>query len=276
MFLNGEITMKKIFSAILFLVLLCTLAVPVFADLGEAQFKDWYVYCGPDGYDFVDWYMDYDTGEEYSYDAYLQPGTKMQVHNYNDSDATYLLIPDDYSEFKGSGFVFVTEGELNAYFLEEFETVPAERGTRLPSPAAGTVTAQVGLVFRQGPGTRYMRYSTIPYGTKLTYTHTYDAEGMTWAYVSYSGLKGWVSTTYLAEAAAEPAAETTDEVTEESAAADETTLPETTAAETTAPASAGFFGDTDNVIIVCCGGALLVALTALITLLAVRRKKPKQ
>ena len=272
--------MKKFLSLTAVLLLMFSLAAPAFADLGEPQFEAWYVFCGPEGFDFVDKDYDYDTGETLSYNEHLKPGTRLQVYSYNNDNGTYLLLPFvEYTTFRGKGFVYVTDNELNHFFYEEFESVPGEKGTKLSETETGKVSAQVGLVLRQGPHTNFPKYTTIPFGTELSYQYTYQSDGMTWAFVSYNGMRGWASTSYLTAAEpqtdkAETTSETTVETTEETSAAETTTAPEETEPETTVPAvSDGFFDNTTNVILVCCCGALLVAITALTTILIMRRKK---
>ena len=299
--------MKK--TAILFLSLLLILATvfPAFADLGEPEFDNWFVFCGNDGYDF-DW-TDYDGT---TYHTHVEPGIRFQVWYYNRDLKEYTLVVQDDQEAAKTidAFPSVTEDELHTYFLEKNESVDPDTGTKLDTEVKGTVKPSEGLILRQGPAKTFQRYLTIPCGAELRYQYTFtSSDGLNWGYTSYSGKQGWACIDYVeastpdttetesttqasttdasttvyapdqpsynyaplspsASTSTSSAAESGTGASESTENAESTTLP-----EETEPQSAGFFESTDNVIIVSCIGAVLIALTALAVVLIIFRRK---
>lgn len=295
--------MKKIATFTIVLLLLFSMAMPAFADLGDSDFDNWSVVTGPSGFSFVD-VPYYDTPENADLHDYLKPGTKLWVHSYDTESKKYLLTIDGESghKIKGAGFVYVTESQLDKYFVGEKEAYSPRYTTKLDKKVECVVTPSVGVVLRQGPGTGYPSFRVIPQNTKLTYRYVYEGEKYNWGYVTYKGQDGWCcidytekieATTEATTAESEPTTETTTEPTTKT-----TTEPTTEA--TTDPVSesasapiipldaadpglatepvgepdaAGFFGSTKNVILVCCAGAVILALTAVVILMIIKKKK---
>ncbi len=282
--------MKKCTALALILMLLFALQFAAFADLDEGDFEDWYVRCGTAGYAFVDQPY-YGIDENTDLHDFLEPGTKLRVHSYDSTEKTYLLVvDDDHHETKGSGFVYVTEAQLNKYFVGEKKAVRAENGTKLSRPVDCTVTPDVGVILRQGPATTYPSFRTVPKGTKLTYQYTLAYGGRNWAYTTYKGTNGWVCIDYTAPVTT-TAPTTTEATTTTAPTTTETTVNSTTFMITTtttaapktstapaepdepADAADGFFSNTKTVVVVCCLCAVALALSATVILLIVKRKK---
>jgi uncharacterized protein YraI len=291
--------MKKIATFTIVLLLLFSMAMPAFADLGDSDFDNWSVVTGPSGFSFVD-VPYYDTPENADLHDYLKPGTKLWVHSYDTESKKYLLTIDGESghKIKGAGHVLVTEAQLDKYFVGEKEAYSPKYTTKLDKKVECVVTPSVGVVLRQGPGTGYPSFKVIPQNTKLTYRYVYEGEKYNWGYVTYKGQDGWCcidytekieATTEATSAEPETTTETTTEATTE--ATTEITTEQTTAAttETTGPEEStkdvlaetieaadeaqSFFGSTKNVILVCCAGAVILALTAVVILVILKKKK---
>lgn len=286
--------MKKCTALALILMLLFALQFAAFADLDEGDFDDWVVRCGAAGYAFVDQPY-YGIDENTDLHDFLEPGTKLYVHSYDSTEKTYLLVvDDDRHETKGSGFVYVTEAQLNKYFIGEKKAVRADNGTKLSKPVDCTVTPDVGVILRQGPATTYPSFRTVPKGTKLTYQYTLAYGGRNWAYTTYKGTNGWVCIDYTAPVTT-TSPTTTEITTTETTTTTASTTTETTANSTkyittttaavpttssipaerdaSADAADGFFSDTKTVVVVCCLCAVVLALSATVILLIVKRKK---
>lgn len=285
--------MKRIVAFVVVLLMLFSLSIAAYADLGDSDFKDWSVITGPAGFSFVD--VPYiDTDPNLDLHDYLKPGTKLWVHDFDKDTKKYLLVIDRDSghKIKGCGFVNVTEAQLDKYFTGEKKAVKCDYATKLDKKVECVVTPSIGLVLRQGPDVNYPSFRTIPQNTKLTYQYVQEGEKYNWAYVSYKGQDGWCCIDYTetieptkeatTEATTETTTEATTETTTETTAAPttEATTEPTTASiseplseETQPEETAGFFGSTNTVILVCCLGAVILALTAVVILLIVKRKK---
>ncbi len=276
--------MKKCTAILLTLVLLLGLSVTAFADLGEPEFDDWYVVCGPRGYDYS--YTESDImGEPRTYRGHIEPGIRFMVFEYIESDGAYRLILEDSQKeaAKIDSFVYLPSSDLDRSFLSENKVVQKETGKMLDDEVTAVVTPDVGVILRQGPARTYKSYRTIPKNTQLTYQYTYAYGGYTWGYTSYKGTSGWCAIDYTEKVV--PTTETTTETTTQPTS--ESTVADTTAAIATVPTTdtlptesdknrdqpIGFFSDTKTVIVVCCLCAVILALTAVVVLLIVKRKK---
>ena len=297
--------MKRITAFAVTLLLMFSLSIAAFADLGDSDFENWTVVCGPSGFSFVD-VPDYDTAPNADLHDHLEPGLKLWVHSYDTDTKKYLLTIDGESghKIKGSGFVHVTEAQLSKYFIGEKQAYSPKYTEKLDKKVECVVTPSVGVVLRQGPGTGYPSFRVIPQNTKLTYQHVYKGEKYNWGYVTYKGRDGWccIDYTKTIETTTEPTTaepETTTETTTEETTKPTTTTEVTIESMTEAtdevtsasiipldaadpglatepsgePDATGFFGSTKNVILVCCVGAVILALTAVVVLLIVKRKK---
>lgn len=297
--------MKKFASALLALAFMVLLCSPAYADLGESQFNNWYVYCGIDGFRYTDYIADYDNYTSYEVNDTVEPGIKLWVHSFDNDRQEYLLvINDNRHDTKGYGFVFVSESQLNNYFLEKNEVVNKERGKKQSEAVKGTVTSDSGIVLRQGPSTMYQKITVIPHNAKVTYQYTYNYGGYNWGYTSYQGQQGWACIDYVKKDAAKTTT-TTKKTTKKTTATTTTTTEKTEEKE---PAddmddisvfnaggatqdsysgstgnqgnqgnpvnsgNSGNSGGTANVIIVCCVGAIILAAAAVVALIAMRKK----
>ena len=293
--------MKKLVSVLLACLLLTVTAAPVFADLGDPEFENWFVVCGMAGFDFEDEIVDYEKGTVTPLNDHIEPGTKLQVFLFDKEDNKYLLVISDPNHVtQGTGFVHVTETQLNNDFIALNKTVDAKTGAKLEKSVTAKVTPKVGVVLRQGPATTFPKYTTVPQNTQLTYEYTYAYGGYHWAYVTYKGQSGWACTDYMETtgdaAATTPATQTT------AAPSTETTAAQAT--ETTAAGSASGEGQnagegqngagqnaesqtqkeeeknflsglsqTKMIILCCCVAAIVLSLIGLVLLLAMRKKK---
>lgn len=187
--------MKKIITALLTLVMLVSLSVTAFADLGPAQFDDWYVVCGMGGYDFEDFNMA--TGNTFK--SRVEPGIKLMVYSYNNVEKEYLLVIKDgnFDAKGGKGMFTVPEADLKSKFYEANKAVGKETGTKLEKEVKGKVSSDVGVVLRQGPATTFKSYTTIPQNADVSYEYTYKYGGHNWGYVTYKGQNGWVCIDYV-------------------------------------------------------------------------------
>lgn len=290
--------MKKIIAAVLTLLVAMSMAVTAYADLGQGDFNNWYVVCGPQGFDF----------ENHTYDGYVpfddrvEPGIKLFVHIYNKETKEYMLvIDDDRHEKDGYGFIDISESDFEKYFIEENETVSKENGKKLAKPVDGTVTSKSGVVLRQGPATTYKDYTVIPYNTKLSYQYTYVYGGYNWGFVTYKGQSGWVSIDFVSKNNSDVTTTATVTTTKVAATTDVTSTLQAEQTTDEAPfisvdsssedyaqqviastdtsasqnddAQDSFFSNTKNVVIVCCMGAVIIALTAAVVLLLIQKKK---
>lgn len=294
--------MKKIIAAFLTLLVAVSMAVTAYADLGQSDFVDWYVVCGPQGFDF----------ENHTYEGYkpfddrVEPGIKLFVHTFNGE--TYRLVIDDdrYDRSSAYGFVDVSESDFEKYFIEENETVSKDVGKKLAKSVNGTVTSKTGVMLRQGPATTYKDYAVIPHNTKLSYQYTYNYGGHDWGFVTYKGRSGWacidyikaentntntgtkptsaVSGTAVVTTSQPSAIQSSTDVTEGSSAEaialpteDGTqrvmAVPEASTPQGEAMQQESFFANTRNVIVVCCLGAVILALSAAVILLLIQKKK---
>jgi len=297
--------MKKIIAFAVVLLLFCSGWMVAYADLDEGEFDNWYVICGPAGYSFED----HDYGENMegvTIPDYIEPGIRLWVHSFDPATKKYLLaIRDENHDIKGFGHVYVTEAQLNKYFIGEKKTVVKETGEKQDKAIDCVVTPKIGLVLRQGPAKTYPAYRTIPQNAKLSYQYVREYDGLKWGYTTYKGQSGWVCIDYTKAIAApttepvteattetttEPTTESTTETTTESTTESTTEMatapstspaaPTTDAAEHTsmvapsdeAPESAGFFESTKTVILTCCAGAVVLALTAVVILMIIKRK----
>ena len=276
--------MKKCAAMLLTLLLLLGLSVTAFADLGEPEFDNWYVVCGPRGYDYS--YTEEDImGSNVTRRGHIEPGIRFMVFEYLESEKEYrLILEDDQKEAaKVDSFVYLSSSDLDKNFISEKKVVQKETGKMLDEEVTAVVTPDVGVILRQGPARTYKSYRTIPKNTQLTYQYTYAYGGYTWGYTTYKGTSGWCALDYTEKVV--PTTETTTETTTQPTS--ESTTADTTAAIATVPPTGsipaendknrdqpnGFFSDTKTVIVVCCLCAVILALTAVVILLIVKRKK---
>lgn len=260
--------MKKIITALVTLVMLASLSITAFADLGAPEFDNWYVICGMDGY----YYEDPDFGHGYENEVYkvnIKPGDKYQVYYYAKEVGKYRLI--------GKGDIMISESDLNSKFFDAKKTYDKTNGKKLDSEIKGNVTADGGLVLRQGPATTFPAYKTIPKNTELSYQYTYSYGGYDWGYVTYNGTSGWVATKYINGTAVT----TTTTTTTTTASSTEEVIESQDDTDVLVPnadteTSGSFFSDTKNVVILCCVGAMIIVLTAVIILVLVLRNKEQK
>ncbi|MBQ7580962.1 MAG: SH3 domain-containing protein [Clostridia bacterium] len=291
--------MKKLVSFAMACLILFMTGIVAFADLGSPMFDEWYVICGPKGFSYVD-VPYHDTPEGTDLSDYIKPGEKLLVHSYNSSDKKYLLLFAEGNNHptKGIGFVYVTENELKTYFSGTEKPVSKDYYANKPDKEITcVVTSDDGLMLRQGPGTDYKAYATIPYNTKLTYRYVAKMEDYDWGCVTYKGQEGWCCLKYTQDVAKTTAPSTTaaeekttkeDQSTAETTTVDEiTTIPEentsavpegltreaTETSEDIAQEAPSFFSQTKNVVIVCCLGAIVLAATAVVVLVTIRRRR---
>ena len=292
--------MKKLVALVLSLIIIASLSIPVYADLGQAEFENWFIVCGMDGFDFQDRIY----GQE-PFESHIEPGTRLRVHEFNEINQTYLLvISDDNYNTGGIGFVYVTEDQLDKYFLEDNKTVDKTIGSKKPKEIECTVTSDTGIVLRQGPATTFKAYTTIPHNAKISYQYTYKYGGYNWGYVTYKGTSGWacidfVKATSLTTVKPTKSSDSTTVATSPTATVSSADVVGTTADNEISVISPNsdysftesvtgqennpdnstskneFFSNTKNVIIVCCVGALIVAMSAVIILLLIQRKRGK-
>jgi hypothetical protein len=292
--------MKKYLSFILALIIFCALQAPALADLGMSEFDNWNVVCGLSGWDFDEEMYDYENdGSVYTVHDHLEPGTKLSVHSFNESDNTYLLVADDKNyKPKGNGFVFVTEKELETDFIDLNKTVPREEGQKLGSEVKCVVSPEGGIVLRQGPAKTFPSYRNVPKGTQITYQYTYSYGGYNWGYTTYKGQTGWLCIDLTEEyvetpepepepvkepetepdAPSEPVPVTPDADAEQPSAANETEAVLLDAAvpqEEQTENESGRMSNTSFTILICCICAAAIALAAMIILLIIKRRKGK-
>ncbi|MCR4594083.1 MAG: hypothetical protein K5761_03390 [Clostridiales bacterium] len=261
--------MKKILSVFLIILLLATvMAFTVHADMGEAEFDDWYVYVGLDGYRVE--------GEK------LEPGLQLRVHSMGSDEESYILLIED-DKYKGGLYtISVSESDLQEYFTDGKRVVPKTEGTKLDKIVKCKVTAKPTLVLRKGPAVTYHSILNIPTGAKISYQYTYEYGDLTWGYVEYKGEVGWACIeSNLIEVISTESVEETEEYTEEDEETEEdekeVALPDNTRKKEVSDNKGSFFSSTKNVIIVCCLAAAVLVLTAIIILLIIlKTKKNKQ
>ena len=288
--------MKKFFALLIAGILLLGCTVPAFADLGEPEFDNWFVVCGLAGFDFTEQVPDYENNTSTTVHDHLEPGEKLQVYDYWEEDGTYLLIisNEDHAS-KGTMFVHVTESQLNNNFITLNKTLGPEVGKKLDQAVNCTVTADPGVVLRQGPAKTFPKYTTIPKNTALTYQYTYAYGGYNWGYVTYKGQSGWTCIDYTKETAAQTTAPsttapTTAPTTTAAPSTDATTVidganaaqnnaaADTTAATDTAKKETkdGLFGGmskTTIIILFCCFAAIVLSIVGIAVLLVLKKKK---
>lgn len=186
--------MKKTAAALIALLLIVSLTIPVFADLGQPEFDDWYLWCGMDGYDTEAHVIGYNPDGPNEWYRHIEPGERFQVHSfYNGSYMVMALNDNGGYEYS----ISLTEKQMETYFLERNDVVDKSEGTKLPNAVKGKVNAQNGLILRQGPSTGFASYENMPIGTELTYQYTVTAGGRNWGYVTYRGKNGWCCIDYL-------------------------------------------------------------------------------
>lgn len=176
--------MKKIIAFGITLFLLFSMSIPVFADLGPADFDEWYVLCGTEGYYFEDvpdeYAPDYEQAGVDMHD-YIEPGIRLWVYSFDNTANEYMLIiRDSNHKTIGRGFVDVPEADFEKYFIDEHDTIPEETGEKLPEEVECVVTADSGLVLRQGPARTFPSYQVIPSQANISYQYTFDYGGYHW------------------------------------------------------------------------------------------------
>lgn len=270
--------MKKIIAFGITLFLLFSMSIPVFADLGPADFDEWYVLCGTEGYYFEDvpdeYAPDYEQAGVDMHD-YIEPGIRLWVYSFDNTANEYMLIiRDSNHKTIGRGFVDVPEADFEKYFIDEHDTIPEETGEKLPEEVECVVTADSGLVLRQGPARTFPSYQVIPSQANISYQYTFDYGGYHWGYTTYKGQSGWICIDYTEKIVPTTVPTTVPATTATTAPATETddaqTEPDTEMAE--AVGNVGFFGRTATVIVFVCLLAIILALTAVVILLLVKRK----
>ena len=276
--------MKKLAAVLLAFTLAALLPLTVFADLGEPVFDDWYLLCGMNGYDLEETIDPEENGETVLIREHIEPGTRYQVHSYDPDTREYLIVPeDDNYKPKGTGFITVTEDEMNRLFLDPTKVVKETTGKKLDKAVNCVVSSSAGVVLRQGPAKTFPKLLVVPSKAKLTYLYTYAYGGYNWGYTTYKDKDGWVCLDYTEAVTAAPtqaaltqAAPTTQDTLTQ---ADQTAPAAQDAVETDAGVtaaqsaqSAPFFSNTSVVIIICCLGAVIIALCAVVILLIIKRK----
>lgn len=265
--------MKKIVAFALALLLLFSMSVPAFADVGEPDFDDWYVICGPEGYNFID-VSDYGQ-DSMDMSDFLEPGTKLMVYYYHNSTKEYMLIIQDANhKIKGKGFVNLPEADLNRYFIDENKIVDKEFGVNQNEQIQCIVTADSGIVLRQGPATTFKSYGNVPHNTKLSYQYTYEYGGYHWGYITYKGQNGWVCIDYTERTSPTTVATTVPKTEPTTERATKQAIEINTQIVTTkTPDSVGDTGSSILIFIIMVVVLALVALTVVIVLVLTKRKK---
>lgn len=286
---------KRLLSVVTAVTLVLLLSVAASADLATADFENWLVECGPDGYTY-----DADVSNENYYTenpdkirVYLEPGTVLSVNSFNGSDKGYVLILQDteiMDKYNIGGRVFVSENEFSSYFRDAKNTTPSDKvvspefqGQQLDSRITCRVTAAEGINLQRGPDTYYQTVCVIPDGSVLTYDAVHNGSEGSWVYTSYNGSNGWVGAAGLKEISAEEAAAETTAAkttvpvtsgTDIASATGQNVSPEDSSGTASGrEAAPGFFDSTRNVIAVCTAGAVILAASAAAVLVILRKKK---
>lgn len=267
------IEMKKIISIIIAAIMLFSIGLTAFADMGSPPLEEYTVYVCPDGLD-VTVELEEDTVVS------LKPGAKYTFYKFENDDYYWLGSDEPFVRIDSYYEVYmikIESSQLNS-LIRDGSVVSPNYGTNIGEAKKGRVTADGGLVMRMGPSTNYPKRGSIKKGTIVTYSYVWNGD---WAYVEYNGTQGWISLAYVSSNIVTTTRQTTtaasssvkssteaDNVSELSGSEENTEaiLEIPTEEITSAPG-------TVNTILICIICGLLVALTAVIVLLIVSKKK---
>ena len=178
--------MRKGFSFILALCMALLLSVPAFADGRGPAFTSYDVVCTKDTpYYREDWERDGVMEKEGTFPA----GTTLTVeYEYEKDGVLYGDVQVGEGEDMEWMYILLSDVEMkNDIYLPE-------NAQKLSRAHTVRVIAREGISMYTGPNTRYEKLSTIPRGTKLTYSYGNDEDDYyrTWAYVNFLGKSGWI------------------------------------------------------------------------------------
>ena len=167
--------MKNILKSLLLILMM--FPILVHADMGAPSTIPYDIIITKEG--GIDYYNDFNY-------------QKVVGHLNKDDVATVIMEYDDMTiiQINDQGYYIKKEGII----AKEEEISPLAYGVRKQAKIQkALVNDKNGVQIKKGPASIYDVVGTIPYNTELTWQYYIDAEGMTYIYAEYNGLKGWVS-----------------------------------------------------------------------------------
>ncbi|MCE5343410.1 MAG: peptidoglycan-binding protein [Eubacteriales bacterium] len=123
--------------------------------------------------------------------------------SYSTDSARLAIVPAktslSYTKTAVSGgatWYYVIYANTYGWLMGTYVTISSS-GSSSTSTTIGTLATTANVNLRNSSSTKGARLSVVPSGTTLAYTKTATSGGVTWYYVTYSNLSGWLMGTYV-------------------------------------------------------------------------------
>ncbi|MDD3213832.1 MAG: peptidoglycan-binding domain-containing protein [Eubacteriales bacterium] len=100
------------------------------------------------------------------------------------------------SVVSGVTWYYTTYNGLNGWLMGTYVTTSGSSSSG-GSSSIGTLKTTVNLNLRKSYSTKSVRLVVVPKSTTLSYTKTTTSGGVTWYYVTYNSINGWLMGTYV-------------------------------------------------------------------------------
>lgn len=121
--------------------------------------------------------------------------------SYTTSSARLDVVPKSTSltyttthTTNGVIWYYVTYNSTSGWLMGTYITIT---GTSSGGTSVGTLTTTVNLNLRKSYSTKSVRLAVVPKSTTLSYSKTTSSSGVTWYYVTYNSISGWLMGTYV-------------------------------------------------------------------------------
>ncbi|MCQ2480570.1 MAG: GW dipeptide domain-containing protein [Clostridia bacterium] len=171
--------MKKLTSVFISLLIILSLTITAFADVGGPSFNP--------------------------YDVVVTAENGITA-SPSDSDEEKIVIPKGSIITVSGGYVFGDESVLFGLYdgryvsFEENDgielavtSVDGSKAKKLDESYTIRIIAKDGMAIYSGPDYHYEIISNIPYGADITIDKVDNTNEPSWAYISYNGTDGWIS-----------------------------------------------------------------------------------
>ncbi len=132
--------------------------------------------------------------------------TKLSLNlrkSYSADSARLAIVPakttlgyTNTATANGVTWYYVTYGKINGWLMGTYVTASASPTTPTDTQL-GTLTTLVKVNLRKSASSNAVRLALVPASQTLSYTNITTSGGVSWYYVTYNSLKGWLMGTYV-------------------------------------------------------------------------------
>ena len=123
--------------------------------------------------------------------------------------AKTTLAYTNTSVSSGVTWYYVTYNNLNGWLMGTYVTVGSSSGSSSSATQLGTLKTTVKVNLRKSASTKATKLALVPASTSLSYYKTSTVSGVTWYYVTYNNLNGWLMGTYTSASGSSSGSTTT-------------------------------------------------------------------